>query len=117
LIIHEVRRVAEGEPKPRVKRFQYQFPVPKDQQSSVQVAIDQLLARDSYLIEREGSATAIDLRAGLDCLELHDGVLEIGLVASNTASARPSEVLVELGLADAAGAGFHIVRTAVELAH
>ncbi len=117
LIIHEVRRVEQDEPKPRVKRFEYQFPVPEDRRASVQRAIDQLLAKASHPIKREGRAAAIDLRAGLDCLEMHDGVLEIGLVASNTASVRPSEVLDELGIGDLATDGFHLIRTAVELAH
>jgi radical SAM-linked protein len=102
-------------PKPRVRRMTYRIGVPADRRPSVQQAIDQLLARESTPVPREGRLEPLELRDGLEQLSLREDRLEFSLLATGKAQARPRDVLAALGLADLEAQGAWLVRTRVEL--
>lgn len=116
LVIHDARVVQPGGGKPQVESFTYEFPVPEERREQVTTAIRELLSQPACLIAREGNATPIDLRAGLDQLEWTLGGVRMRLRPGQQASVRPREVLAAIGLADLESHGLFLTRTTVELA-
>jgi radical SAM-linked protein len=115
LAITEVTALEPGQRKAQAIRFVYEFPVPDQRQAEVRAAIDKLLAADVWLVPREKPPTTIDVRAGLDGLELEHGVVRFATPAAQSGGVRPREVLSVLGLADLEAEGAYLTRTQVEL--
>lgn len=115
LVIAEVTAREVGQRKARATQFVYEFPVPEDRQADVRAAIDKLLAAESHLIQREKPPTTIDVRAGLNEMQLLDGVVRFATPADQSGTARPREVLGVLGLADLESQGAFLTRTQVEV--
>lgn len=115
LEIFEVRAVAPGQGKTQLRSMLYQFPVPFECRSQVELAIQQLLASPHLWIEREGRPDPVDMRADLESLELHEGVVRFRIRATHQASLRPRDVLQALGLAPLEQQGDFLIRCEVEL--
>lgn len=116
LTVVQTEQRPEGCPKACVRYVEYELPVPGERLTSVQNAIDQLLSRSSVLIQRPGRNEPIDVRSGLETLQLDVGMLRFAQSTSPTVSARPRELLELLGLADVEAQGCWLRRTKVELA-
>lgn len=115
LSIKDIQVLEAGQPKARVQRFVYEFPVPEDRQDDVAGAIDRMVGQPTYIVERNGKPPQ-DVRQSLAGLELTDGAVRLILHADRQPSARPREVLETLGLADLESDGVWLTRTSVELA-
>jgi radical SAM-linked protein len=102
-------------PKPRVRRMTYRIDVPAARLSSVRQAVDQLLARESAPLRREGRYEPLELREALEQLELTGDRLEFSLLSTGKAQARPRDVLAAVGLEDFETQGMRLIRTCVEL--
>ncbi|MFT7639283.1 MAG: radical SAM-linked protein [Pirellulaceae bacterium] len=113
LTITELRLLDANEKKCRVEQFVYEFPVPQQLHQQVADSIANLMSQDSLLIEREGKNKPVDLRAGLDGVELDDDRVRFRLWATREASVRPREVLEVLGLASLEKDGHYLTRTDV----
>lgn len=116
LSIEKVEVLPQNSPKGRVQHVTYELPIPSDRAASLTAAIDQLLATDHVPFAREGRAEPVDIRQGLELLELCDGHLRFRLCVDGPPPARPREILETLKVADLLDAGFHMTRTRVELA-
>jgi len=115
LTITELRLLDIGAKKCRVEQFVYEFPVPQQLHKQVADSIANLMSQESFLIEREGKKKPVDLRAGLEGVELEDDRVRFRLWASREASVRPREVLEVLGLAELEKDGHYLTRTDVVL--
>jgi len=114
LVLTDVAQVEPGK-KAQLAAVTYQARIPEDRRSEVDHAIQRLMARSTCPVQRDGRSEPIDARAQLLELKLTGGVLEMRLAATRTASARPQEILDALGLADLAGQGGVLTRSAVEV--
>ncbi len=115
LTITDLQPMEIGQPKPRIHRLTYQFPIPDDRKDATRRAVDTLLSETFRFIERAGRKQPLDVRAGIADLQLDDGVLIMKLKVSREASVRPLEVLEALGLAELQYQGLYLTRTTVEL--
>ena len=116
LEVAELRALAPDETKAQVRRVTYELPIPSACRLPLVEQISQLQASSTYWFQRVGSPDPVDLRAGLDQLEFHDGKLRFRLAADQPRSARPREVLEALGVAQLESEGCCLTRTCVELA-
>ena len=114
LAIAAVEALPDGTKKGRVTRVTYEVPIPSRSREGLAEKIDDLLAADSFPVERSKGRTA-DLRASLRELTLREGVLRMRLRIENQAGGKPHEVLAALGLEDPQLEGAHPTRTAVEI--
>ncbi len=115
LEIHTVKRLDEKTRKARVERLTYEVPVPPLRRAKARQAITHLLGQTSHLVERAGRNDPIDVRAGLELLEMTETALRFCLSVGSKVSVRPREVLIALGLSDLEDEGFYLTRTAVEI--
>ena len=106
----------DGQPKARVEYVQYEIPVPSDRHAPLSNAIEQLMSKPSYPVERAGHKGPLDLLANLQELRLTDGRLRMRMQIIATRSAGPRDLLQALGMSDLEGEGHTLVRTAVEIA-
>ncbi len=107
--------LADGTAKPQLERSTYEIPIPEDRQAAIRQAIAELLQRSELPVPRAGRARPVDVRGGIEQLELVDGKLRMVLAASRQASVRPRDVLEILQLTDLEQAGYFVTRTSVEL--
>jgi radical SAM-linked protein len=115
LSINHVALVPAGEKKPQPGRFLYEMPIPAERRDQLRESISRLLAREAHLVEREGASHPIDVRGGIDGLELDEGWLRLRLNVGPRASVRPGEVLAALDAEDLFAQGFPLQRTDVEV--
>jgi radical SAM-linked protein len=115
LSINHVTLVQAGEKKPQPCRFTYELPVLGERRDQLQESISQLLAQEAHLVQRDGASGPIDVRGGIDGLELEGDRLRLRLNVGRRASVRPGEVLAALGADDLAAQGFPLQRTDVEV--
>jgi radical SAM-linked protein len=118
LEIVELRLVPAGEKKPRVCRMRYTMPIPPARCESLQDRIrswKHTTKTTPYLIRRAGREEPVDVKAGVDQLELHDGQLRFRLIASSRGNVRPREVLEALGVAELENQGCYLTRIEVEV--
>jgi len=114
----EITSVTELEPnlrKAQVESVTYEITVPPQRQEALRSAMDNLLAQQRCLLYRDGRTQPIELRSCVKDLQLHDGRLQIQLWVTQQASARPREVLAELGVDDLEMDGNWMTRTEVHL--
>jgi radical SAM-linked protein len=114
----EITSVTELEPnerKARAESVTYEITVPPQRQEALRSAMNRLLAQQTCLLYREGRTQPIELRSCVKDLQLHDGRLQIHLWVTQQASARPREVLAELGVDDLERDGNWMTRTQVHL--
>lgn len=116
LTITDIEILEPGASKAQPANMTYELPVPQNRRAEVQGAIERLQAQPSIPVQRDGRHEPIELRDGLDLVELDEDVLRFRLRASRTAGVRPREVIAALGLADLEDQGFYITRTAVQIA-
>jgi radical SAM-linked protein len=116
LTVVSVQPAPPGQKKAQVVRMVYELPVPAERQAATQQALEAWLAQAEAWVERTDRPVKVNLRSGVEQLELRGGQLIITLRASREASARPREVLEQLGLADLESSGAFLTRTGVELA-
>ena len=115
----EITSVTELEPnqrKAQAESVTYEITVPPSRQEALRCAMNNLLAQQSCLLYREGRTQPIDLRSCVKDLQLHDGRLQIQMWVTRQASAKPREVLAELGVDDLEMDGNWMSRTEVQLA-
>lgn len=114
LVLTSARVLDAGEGKAQVAALTYEMPVPAERHARLADAIEHLLAESSHTIASHGREP-IDVRAGLDQLDLVDGMLRFRLIATRSAGVRPGEVLDVLELADLLDEGYYLTRNKVEL--
>ena len=66
-------------------------------------------------MERDGTSRPIDVRSGIEQLELAGDRLRLRLTTGPQGSVRPAEVLAALGAEDLAAQGYCLQRTDVEV--
>ena len=115
LTFKSIEVLPEGTRKAQIRSSTYELPIPAERRESIQQRIDALLAADSYLVERSGRAQPLDIRPFIERLELTDEGVLMQLGTSRQASARPSEVLEAIGLADGQQINGYLTRTTVEI--
>jgi radical SAM-linked protein len=116
LSINDVALVPEGTGKPQVRVLCYELPVPAARRAQLQESISALLASSSHPVQREGARRSVDVRGGIEQLDLLNDRLRLRLRVHQQATVRPAEVLAALGAADLAADGFRLQRTNVEVA-
>lgn len=116
LAITDIEILPPGASKAQPADMTYELPVPRNRLAEVQAAIERLLSQPSIPVQRDGRQEPIELRDGLDHVELDEDVLRFRLLASRTAGVRPREIVAALGLADLEDQGVYITRTAVTIA-
>lgn len=116
LTIVEVRSLAPGEAKGQVARIRYAVDLPPSLMDPIHQAAIELMATETWEVRRAGRDQPIDVRKGVESLEVVDGQLQMTLLASRQASVRPREVLEALGHGDLESQGMVLKRTAVEFA-
>jgi len=109
-------RLLGSERKAQIRRATYEMPIPQSRLAPLGEKLAHVGRQTSYLIPREGAEQPLDVKAGLDLLELCGGNLRFRLWADRPGSARPREVLAALDVADLEHEGYYLTRTSVELA-
>lgn len=117
LEFQSVRVLNSTERKGQLKTTTYEFAVPVERRGQTVVNIEEFLARPQCFVNRPKRSAPVDIRAGVQHLELKNGTLHISLSAGREASVRPRDVLEVLGLADLEQQGEYLTRTQVELAY
>lgn len=116
LVIRDVTLLPEGHPKLHVDRVVYEMPIPAERCAALQAEIERFCSCQSVPVMRNGRKQPIDLAAQVRSIALTDGNLQIELQVVQTASARPAEIVAELGVDDLLAQGHHLSRTQVEVA-
>jgi radical SAM-linked protein len=106
----------DGQPKARVEHVQYEIPVPSDRHAPLSSAIEQLMSKPFYPVERAGHKEPLDLLANLQELRLSGGRLRMRMQITATRSTGPRDLLQALGLSDLEREGHTLARTVVEIA-
>jgi radical SAM-linked protein len=101
--------------KTRVRALSFELEIPTERQAQVALCIDDLLARDSLISERNDGSRPVDVRPAIEEITLVENRLRIRLLANTQGGARPRAVLEALGLDDLLAAGHPLIRTGVEL--
>ena len=114
--ILEVRQLAADEPKAQIASMEYEVDVPESQVEIVRDRIVQLYEAGEISFTRDGKPMATTLEEGSLDISVESGRLRLILVASPSATIRPSDVLDALGLADIQQQGIVLQRTRVNLA-
>lgn len=122
LTIHSVQRLDEGAGKAQLATSTYEIEVPDGvDMNDVYASIAELLSKDTVTIVRKEKPKTLVTASQIETLEvcnqsLHRStVLRMTLIASPTASLRPSDVLELLNISDWPQRGATIVRTNVRL--
>ena len=115
LLIEHVEMLPDGTKKAQAVTHTFEFSVPQERRETVKEAILQLMAKSSLTLTREKSATTVDVRTGLEQLELENGMLRMRLAMSRQADVHPRDVLHLLALDELERTEYGLVRTAVEL--
>ena len=115
LVITSLASIPREQPKPRVQRITYQLPVAETDRAAVSAAVDQFLAADSLLVQRPKRTEPIDVRAAVDDLQVQDNLLVMSILVGPSATVRPQEVLIALGVTDFEQNGQYLTRSVVEI--
>ncbi len=100
----------------QVARVGYRIPVPADRRDGLATRVAALLASPSLWVDRtRPQARRLDLRPYLRHLRLFADALEMDLEMTPQGTARPQEILRELGLADLLDSGAVLERTTLEI--
>ena len=103
-------------PKARAEQVTYEVSIPAEHHHAAREAINQLMRRESLLVERERGKQSIDVRQQVVSLAIQYGMLKMCLrLPSAGGTVRPSEILEVLQLDDMTAPGCSITRTSVEL--
>lgn len=116
LEVADLLAVSRADAKPQIQRVTYELPIPPACGPRLVEQLAQLQAASAYWFPRAGASKPVDLKAGLDQLEFHDGKLRFSLAAGQPGCARPREVLEALGVDQLESDGCCLTRTRVELA-
>jgi radical SAM-linked protein len=119
LVVFDVQVLPENTPKAKVVGMSYEAPVSPERRDEIAQAIEHVASQDQWLVEREDRSASVDLKADLEMLELADGpqgpVVRFRLAATHSATVRPREVLVAIGLGDLENEGRWLTRTSVHV--
>ncbi len=116
LTVHQVCKLPEGFGKAQLQRSDYTITVIESADPShVQTAIDRLLAQSVITVERKKKPMKVDVASQILRLELSEGLLQLSLAASESASLKPGDVLEQLGLGNWVELGSQITRVGVVL--
>jgi radical SAM-linked protein len=115
LEILDTRRI-DSKTTAHVRRACYRLPIAPERKQELPERIADLLASGECWIERERPQhRSINLRPYISDLRLREQALELDLIVTPQGTARPDEVLAQLGLSDLLEAGAVLERTALEL--
>lgn len=122
LTIHHVERLDDGTGKAQLATSTYEIAVPDGVDiDDVNDSIENLMSQDTVTIVRKEKSKTLVTASQIETLEIgrqqlhRSAVLRMTLIASPTASLRPSDVLELLGIGDWGQHGATIVRTNVRL--
>ena len=113
LVITKVEAVA-AKPKSKVNRVCYQLSIPTERIDSLVQTIDEFLKSSRHEVERS-SNKRIDIRPGVESIDLNGSTFEMELSVSQDYNVRPREVLQALKIDDLEFEGHRLIRTNVYL--
>ncbi len=102
--------------KPFATSATYEIEIPEDVQAPTHTAIDNFLAATSHVVQRTSKQTEVDVRGGVDHVELRGSMLRFVVPIGQNGAVRPREVLQALGLEQLESLGSVLKRTRLELA-
>lgn len=114
--INSAAKLAPESSKARVESAMYRVEIPAARRAQVARAVAELLAQESYLIQRGKGKKTLDLLADLQELRLDESALVFTLRIRQEGAVRATEVLTALGAADLTELGYPLARTDVEIA-
>jgi radical SAM-linked protein len=115
LALHAIEVLPEGTKKAQVLSASYEAPIPAACETALRQRIGDLLAAESWPVERDRGRAAIDLRPLVSELTLEGRTLRMRLRVDSRGSVGPREVLGALGFADLEQQGVFLRRTEVEV--
>jgi len=116
LEIRRVDQVPDGFGKAQLRCSHYTISIPPGSDvASVDEAIAVLTGQPVVTLERKGKTVKFDVASQIDTLRRAGGELVLTLVACDTATLRPNDILLLLGFTDWIEQGATIIRTGVEL--
>lgn len=114
LVFHEVTDLSPELKKASVRSAVYEITVPESDVSTVRDRLTEILASQSFPMERV-NRSPVDLRRSLLYAECRDTTLVMRFSVTPGADAGPRELLAALGMADLEQRGAVLVRTSLEL--
>jgi radical SAM-linked protein len=115
LEIQSIRRI-DWKSGAQVRRVVYRIMVPSDRHEETNRRMVDLLAAPSCIVDRlKPQPRKVEIRPYVKQLRLVGDDLELDLIVTPNGTARPDELLVQLGLRDLLPAGAVLERTTVEL--
>ncbi len=115
LVFRSVRLVPPGTKNPRLLRASYRMALPDEQGQPAAARASQIMARQSVVVDRPNKPSGLDIRPGLEQLDVSQGELRMQLATGRESSPSARDVLRALGLEDVLRQGFFLTRTRVEL--
>jgi len=115
LEIRSARRLAEGAPKARPRRVEYEVRLPERLLPGLPERIERFLASGTWPVSRPGRRGSIDLRPLVEELALAGGRFTMRLRIDPSGSVSPREVAAGLGLPELEREALYFTRTAVEI--
>lgn len=115
LVIRSVKPIPAGQPKPKVRRMTYEFPVPGDRREQAQRAVTRLANQAELWVQREKMPQPINVREDLESVEWRGNIVQFRIRAAQRASLHPRDVLAELDLIELEQQGCFLTRTEVAL--
>lgn len=113
--VASVELLPEGARAGQVAAMSFELPVPAERRAALEARLGELLAAESWPVERGEGEQPVDVRPAIELIELVDGQLQIRIRMTSERNVRPRELLAALELDDLQGQGCYLTRTAVEL--
>jgi len=110
-----VEHVPQGVKKARLSSSSYEMKIPPKRVRQAETRVGELIAAESFPVERPRGGKTVDSRRGLEHLEIDSGTLRMRLAVLPKGGASPRDVLMALELQDLEQEGCYLTRTEVEL--
>ena len=114
LVVKDIQEVLPGQ-KPKVNSATYQIRIPDERIDVLKTEIEKFLNADCINVERKKRKEPINIRPGVELLELHGNVLQMKLSIRQEFSVKPREVLTALQIQDLEMHGSWLTRSKLEL--
>jgi len=110
-----VEHIPQGVKKAQLRSSSYEMEIPPQRVRQAETRISELIAAESFPVERPRGGKVVDPCRCLEHLEIDSGTLRMRLALLSQGGASPRDVLTALGLQDLEREGCYLARTEVEL--
>ena len=110
-----VEHVPQGVKKAQLRSSTYEMEIPPTRVRQAETQASELIAAESFPVERPRGGKTVDPRRCLEHLEIDSGTLRMRLEVLPQGGAAPRDVLMALELQDLEQNGCYLTRTEVEL--